>query len=588
MAHETDVNLDEIRATYRRERDRRIRPDGARQYARAAGEFGYYAMDPYTERLVREPVADSVTVLIIGAGFGGLQAGASLREAGIEGVRLMDEAGDVGGTWYWNRYPGVRCDIESYIYMPLLEETGYMPTERYATGEEIRQHAVRIADHYGLYENALFQTRATSLAWQEDDAEWLVETDRGDVFRARYVITSSGTLTQPKLPGIPGVDSFTGHTFHTSRWDYGYTGADLEKLRGKRVGVVGTGATGLQVIPEVAQHAEELVVFQRTPSTVDVRDNRPTDPEWAASREPGWQRELMDNFLEVLSGEPVETSLVTDGWTKTPNLQREIISGSFGEATDTELEDAQTMNRIRARVDEVVDDPETAAKLKPWYRYMCKRPGFSDTYLPAFNRPNVTLVDTADTHGITSLTETAVVVGDDAYELDCLIFATGFEVGVSGVVSGTLPVTGRGGQPLLAAWANGARTLHSFYTHGFPNLLHLSGPQAPNSVNFVHILQENASHVAAVIASAEREGAAWIEPTIEAQEAWNDEVIRTAHDATAFQQECTPGYYNGEGSFSVTGRMYSPGPVAFARLLDEWRETRMHEVLVPNFVEATA
>ncbi|WP_232531982.1 flavin-containing monooxygenase [Microbacterium halophytorum] len=586
MTDEHTIDLDALRDVYRHERDRRIRPDGARQYARTAGEFGYYAKDPYTDRTEREPVGDRVNVLIIGAGFGGLQTGAFLREAGIDGIRMMDEAGDVGGTWYWNRYPGVRCDIESYVYMPLLEETGFMPTERYATGEEIRQHAVRIAKHYDLYRDTLFQTRATSLTWSDEGAEWTVTTDRGDEFRARFVVTSSGTLTQPKLPGIEGIDAFRGHTFHTSRWDYGYTGGDqtggLEKLRDKRVGVVGTGATGLQVVPLVAEYAKELVVFQRTPSTVDVRDNRPTDPNWAAEQKPGWQRERMDNFLEVLAGDPVEESLVTDGWTKTPSLQREILSGSFGDSTDTELDDAVTMNRIRARVDEIVEDVPTAEALKPWYRYMCKRPGFSDTYLQAFNRPNVTLVDTADHHGITRMTENAVVVGDEEHELDCVIFATGFDAGVSGVVSGTLPVAGRGGRQLLEAWGRGPRTLHGFSTHGFPNLLQLGALQNANSVNFVHVLQEQASHITAMIAAAERSGAAWVEPTAEAEEAWVREVFATAHDTAAFQAECTPGYYNGEGTAAITGMTYSPGPVAFHRLLREWRETRMHEVLVTD------
>jgi cation diffusion facilitator CzcD-associated flavoprotein CzcO len=587
----TTIDLDAIREKYRRERDRRVRPDGARQYHRAAGEFGYYAKDPYTERQERTPKTDRVEVLVIGAGFGGLLTGAFLRDAGVESIRLMDEAGDVGGTWYWNRYPGVRCDIESYVYMPLLEETGAMPTERYATGEEIRQHAIRIARHYDLYRDTLFQTRATSLVWNEDETEWEVETDRGDRFRARYVITSSGTLTQPKLPGIPGIETFRGHTFHTSRWDYGYTGGsadgDLTGLHDKRVAVVGTGATGLQVIPHLAEHAKELYVLQRTPSTVDVRDNRPTDWEWATSLKPGWQRERMENFLEVLAGEPVEESLVTDGWTKTTSLQRHILSGSVDQAgsddereLQDEIDDALTMERIRARVDEIVTDPATAEALKPWYRYMCKRPGFSDLYLQAFNRPNVTLVDTADFHGITGMTENAVLVGDDAYEVDCVIFATGFETGVSGVVSGTLPVAGRDGVQLLQAWGRGPRTLHGFFTHGFPNLFQLGAMQNANSVNFVHILQEQAEHIAAIIARADAEDARWVEPTAEAEAEWVRTVFATARDVSAFQAECTPGYYNGEGTQAITGFTYSPGPVAFHRLLREWRSGDMSDVLV--------
>ena len=312
-----EIDVEGLREKYRAEPDRRIRPDGVGQYCAAAGSFGYYPTDPYSARAEREPIADAIEVLVIGAGFGGLLAAARLREEGFDSIRLMDEAGDVGGAWYWNRYPGIQCDIESYVYMPLLEEVGYLPEWRYAPGEEIRRHAVRIASHFDLYRDTLFQTRATSLTWDDGSEKWLVETDRGDSFRARYVITSSGTMTQPKLPGIPGIETFRGHTFHTSRWDYEYTGGTpdggLTGLADKRVAVVGTGATGLQVIPFVGRDAEQLLVFQRTPSTVDVRDNHPSDPAWAASLKPGWQEERMENFLAVLAGEPVEESLVNDG-----------------------------------------------------------------------------------------------------------------------------------------------------------------------------------------------------------------------------------------------------------------------------------
>ncbi|MCP3425196.1 NAD(P)/FAD-dependent oxidoreductase [Rothia sp. AR01] len=587
----TTINLEALRAKYAAERDRRIRPDGVNQYRPASGEFGYYAKDPYTPWIDRDPVNSAVEVLVIGAGFGGLLTSAFLRDRGIESVRLMDEAGDVGGTWYWNRYPGIHCDIESYVYMPLLEETGYIPKWRYAPGEEIREHAVRIATQYDLYRDALFQTRATALHWNEEQRQWMVETDRGDRFSARYVVVSSGTLTQPKLPGIPGIESFQGHTFHTSRWDYGYTGGSPEGgmygLRDKRVAVLGTGATGLQVVPHLAEDAHQLLVFQRTPSTVDIRDNHPTDPHWAANLGPGWQQERMENFLNVLAGEPVDRSLVEDGWTATPHLQRMILTGAVDESLSAserdhrdEFEDAETMERIRSRVEEIVDDPHTAQILKPWYRYMCKRPGFSDTYLQSFNRSNVELVDAADNGGITQVTDTSIVVGEREYPVDCIVFATGFDVGVSGVVSGSLPVHGRGGRQLLETWGRGPRTLHGFYTHGFPNLFHLGGMQNANSVNFVHILQEQAHHVAEVISRADCEGARWVEPTVEDQEAWYQTVQATARDTSTFQAECTPGYYNGEGTRSITGMTFSPGPVVFHRLLRHWRQHNINDVLV--------
>ncbi|HWS31241.1 MAG TPA: NAD(P)/FAD-dependent oxidoreductase, partial [Actinoplanes sp.] len=571
------------RARYRLERDRRIRPDGNTQYRRAAGEFGYYAKDPYTPVTEREPKTDRVEAAVIGGGFGGLLTGARLRQAGLSSIRMIDEAGDFGGTWYWNRYPGIHCDIESSVYLPLLEEVGTLPKWRYSPGEDIRQHAIAIAKKFHLYDDTLFHTRVTDLTWDDDTDEWIVSTDRGDRFRARYVVVSSGTLTQPKLPGIPGIENFRGHTFHTSRWDYGYTGDDLSKLAGKRIGVVGTGATGIQVIPHVAEAAGHLVVFQRTPSSIDVRDNRPFD---LTDLQPGWQQERMENFLTVITGGHTDVDLVGDGWTSTAALQRQMLPGTVDTTLTAEerelvdeLADARTMDRIRARVDAVVDDPATAELLKPWYRYMCKRPGFSDLYLQAFNRPNVTLVDTADHGGITAMTETGVVVGDREYEVDCVVFATGFEVGVSGVVSGTMPVQGRGGMPLLGHWRNGPRTLHGFYSHGFPNLFHLGSIQNAASVNYAHVLQEQAGHIAAVVAEAVKRGVTTVEPTAEAEQAWCDTIRANAPDNFAFQAECTPGYYNGEGRPRPVNNAYGPGPVAFHQLLRDWRAGDMSEVL---------
>ena len=585
------ADLEALRERYRLERDRRIRPDGTAQYRRAAGEFGYYAKDPYTERTEREPVTDRVEAVVIGGGFGGLLTGARLRQAGVQQIRMIDEAGDFGGTWYWNRYPGIHCDIESTVYMPLLEEVGYVPKWRYAPGEEIRQHAVAIAERFDLYSDTMFHTRVTGLTWDEENAEWQVTTDRGDDFRSRYVVISSGTLTQPKLPGIPGIEDYRGHTFHTSRWDYGYTGGDqtggLEKLADKRVAVVGTGATGIQVIPHVARDAQHLYVFQRTPSTVDVRDNRPTDPEWAASLQPGWQRERMENFLTIVTGGHADEDLIDDRWTSTAKLQRQMLTGSVDTNISAEerehldeLADFRKMDEIRARIEQTVEDPAVAELLKPWYRYMCKRPTFSDFYLQAFNRPDVTLVDTADHGGITRMTPTGVVVGDTEYEVDCVIFATGFEVGVSGVLSGTLPVTGRGGMPLLGHWRNGPRTLHGFYSHGFPNLFHLGSLQNAAAVNFVHVLQEQANHIGALVGEAGKRGARWIEPTAEAEEAWAATIFQTAPKNFAFLSECTPGYYNGEGKPRPVNFMYGPGPVAFHELLRSWRaDGHMDEVM---------
>ncbi|MBT2409869.1 NAD(P)/FAD-dependent oxidoreductase [Streptomyces sp. ISL-12] len=580
-----------LRERYRLERERRVRPDGVRQYLGADAEFGYYAADPYAgEPAEREPVRDRVDVAVVGGGFGGILAGARLRQKGVRRVRVIEKGGDFGGTWYWNRYPGIHCDIEAHVYLPMLDETGYVPEWKYAPGEEIRRHAVRIAEKSDLYADALFSTAVTSLTWDDTSETWIVTTDRGDKFRATYVVTATGTLSELKLPGIPGIETYRGHTFHTSRWDYGYTGGTpdggLTGLADKRVGVVGTGATGIQVVPKLAEDAGHLYVFQRTPSTVDVRANRRTTARDVGADRPGWATERRDNFLRIVSGEQVDQDLVADRWTSSAGLLEKLVP-SFRRQGDREVfeaayeaADAAKMNEIRARVDETVTDPETAEKLKPWYRYACKRPTFSDLYLQAFNRDNVTLVDTADTHGIERMTERGVVVGDTEYELDCLIFATGFSVGVSGVHSGRLPVTGRGGVRLQDAWrAHGPRTLHGFTSNGFPNLIQLGGTQSASSVNYTHVLDEHAVHAAALISAAEARGAV-VEPSREAEDAWLAVCAQDAPDHEWFHAECTPGYYNAEGRGRPNGpTAYPHGAAAFHDLLRRWRDESVDEVL---------
>lgn len=579
------LDMDALRARYRAERERRIRPEGSGQYQRVEGEFGYYADDPYAERTAdREPLDDRVEVVVIGGGFGGLLAGARLREAGVESIRMVDKGSDFGGTWYWNRYPGIHCDIESYIYMPLLEEVGYLPKWKYAPGEEIRQHARAIGRHFDLYRDTCFQTQVTELRWDDEALEWLVSTDRGDRMRARHVVISSGSLSQAKLPGIPGIETFGGHTFHTSRWDYDYTGGsadgNLSRLADKRIALIGTGATSIQCVPHLGADAEHLYVFQRTPSSVDVRDNHPTDPALAESLTPGWQRRRRDNFLALVTGGQADEDLVSDGWTSSARLQQKLIpTGAYAEIPEEEREhlyelaDFQKMEEIRARVESVVQDPATAELLKPWYRYMCKRPTFSDSYLQTFNRPNVTLVDTADSHGVERITKDSVVVGGVEYPVDCIIFATGFEAGASGLLSGRLPVYGRDGVSLLGeAWRGGPKTLHGFYSHGFPNLFQLGPLQNASAVNYVHILDEQAVHVAEVVREAREREARYVEPTEEAEAAWVATISENAPDLYAFQAECTPGYYNNEGKPREGSARYGDGPIAFHALLRRWRE----------------
>ena len=279
---------DALRDKYRRERDKRLRPEGNEQYVEVKGRFAHFLDDPYaTPGFARAPLTDAVEVAVIGGGFGGLLAGARLRQQGVESIRMIDPACDFGGTWYWNRYPGIACDIESYTYLPLLEELGYVPTQKYADGAEILAHSQAIARKFDLYRDACFQTRVTDLSWDEASSRWIISTQHGDRMRARFVVLATGPLNRPKLPGIPGIEDFQGHSFHASRWDYDYTGGDssggLVGLRGKRVGIIGTGATSVQCVPHVGEWAEHLYVFQRTPSSIDVKHSPKTDPAWAQS-----------------------------------------------------------------------------------------------------------------------------------------------------------------------------------------------------------------------------------------------------------------------------------------------------------------
>ena len=507
-------------------------------------------------------------VAIIGAGFGGLLTGARLRELGVADIRLIDKAADVGGTWYWNRYPGIACDVESYVYMPLLEELGDVPTERYAKGAEILEHCRRIAEHYDLYRDALLQTEVREIRWDAEVSRWLISTDRGDRIRARFVSLANGYIHKPKLPGIPGIDEFTGTMFHTSRWDYHYTGDRLERLADKRVGIIGTGATAIQCVPHLAAAVRHLYVFQRTPSTVDVRDNQPTDPHWAAGVEPGWQQRSIENFQILTAGGQSDEDLVADAWTSITR-KLPVMAGP----QEAELADFAKMDEIRARIDDLVTDRATAEALKPWYGYFCKRPCFHDEYLQTFNRDNVTLVDTHGL-GVERIDATGVVAGGVHYELDCLIFATGFEVGTDYRRRTGFEVVGRDGITLTDNWKDGVRTFQGLTVRGFPNCFIESIAQAGFTVNFPYLLDVQARQVAWIVAHALERGLTEVEPTAAAEAAWVDEVVRRSEGTAARARNCTPGYYNREGQANAKtrqGSFFFGTPTEYAEILESWR-----------------
>ncbi|HVX18147.1 MAG TPA: NAD(P)/FAD-dependent oxidoreductase [Acidimicrobiales bacterium] len=584
------IDKEALKRKYREERDKRLRPDGNDQYQPLTGRFARYAVDPYREVEPRDPVTDTVTVAFIGGGFAGLVTGARLKEAGIDDVRIVEKGGDFGGTWYWNRYPGAQCDTASMVYMPLLEETGHMPSEKYAHAPEILEHCQRIAKQFGLYDHALFHTEVTDLEWDAVASSWIVRTNRGDQFRARFLAMGTGPLHVPKLPGIAGIDEFAGHSFHTSRWDYDYTGGDpsgapLDGLAGKRVAIIGTGATAVQCIPHLAAAAGELFVFQRTPSSVDVRANQPIDPEWFASiATPGWQRRWLENFTANQAGGSADEDLVMDGWT---DLSRRIRSKVMELPADEltpqgmlrafEDSDFEKMSEIRARVDSVVHDPATAEGLKAWYRQLCKRPCFHDEYLQSYNRPNVHLVHT-DGKGVERITETAVVAGGKAYEVDCIIYASGFEVGTPFTRRAGYDATGRDGLKLSEKWAGGMRTMHGTHVHGFPNLFIVQLTQGANLIsNVPHNFTETGLTVAKIVRHALDGGHREVEVTQEAEDAWIDLLLSgPTLPRVIGSPDCTPGYYNNEGQPSRTGSElfvgYPLGASAFFEYLQAWRD----------------
>ena len=576
---------DALREKYRFERDKRLRPEGNAQYHSIDGEFSNYVDDPYVTGIsVRAPLNDEVDVVIIGGGFGGLISAARLLEGGIGNIRIIEKGGDFGGTWYWNRYPGAACDTESYIYLPLCEELNFVPKEKYTHAPEILQHCHNIAHHYDLYNRACLQTQVTGMSWEETQKRWIIKTDRGDAMQARFVIMSNGPLNRPKLPGIPGITDFEGHTFHTSRWDYDYTGGtsegNLDRLADQRVAIIGTGATAVQCIPHLGASAKSLHVFQRTPSSIDVRANRPTDADWAKSLPKGWQKARMENFNALTSGRIVEEDLVMDGWTE---IIRNLISMANYRGKDIdprdipklmEMADFQKMEQIRARVDTLVEDPKTAEALKPYYRQFCKRPCFHDNYLQTFNRPNVTLVDTQG-QGVTSMSANGVTANGQTYEVDCVIFATGFEVGTAYTRRAGYDLQGRDGERLSDKWATGLKTLHGLHSRGFPNVFFMSTAQAGFTTNFPHAMDESAHHIRYIIQRCLEEGVTAIEPSQVAEDAWVQEIIGLSRISESFQADCTPGYYNNEGQPNPTSTQnsaYGKGPIPFFQRMAAWRE----------------
>ena len=587
---------DALAKRYAEERVKRIREDAEAQFVQLSHDSPfankYLEEDPYCEPVQRDPIKDEREVIVIGGGWVGMLTAARLVQAGIEGVRIVESGGDFGGTWYWNRYPGAQCDIESYSYLPLLEETGYVPKLRYSFAPEIYEHAQRIGRHFGLYKDAVFQTWVTELRWLEDEKRWLVQTNHGDEMRARHVCLGTGPANRPRLPGIPGVENFKGHSFHTCRWDYDYTGGshegNLTKLANKTVAIIGTGATAVQCVPALGESAKQLYVFQRTPSSVDVRNNAETNPEWAASLKPGWQKERQKKFGEAFLGGPIDPAFVDDGWTRLTRNVKTLASKATEQVSNlVQLADFKTMEEIRGLVDETVKDPDTADKLKAYYNQFCKRPTFNDHYLETFNRDNVELVDVSATQGVEAITEGGIVANGKEYEVDCIIYASGFEITSSYERRLGIPIFGMGGQSIYEHWQDGMRSMHGLMVSGFPNLYMCGGGFVFQlGANYAHGIDVQAGHVAYTISELSRRGIQSANVSHEAEEQWISDQLDTRISGFVLggsPDTCTPGYYNQEGTSKryrdVRRETYSKGVGAYMKLLRDWRESNTLEGL---------
>ncbi|KAF9891541.1 hypothetical protein FE257_004008 [Aspergillus nanangensis] len=628
---------------YNEEREKRLRSGARSEYLDlySLERFRHFKSDPWAEQEAHEPYGaprpdngSHCEILIIGAGWSGLVTAVRLLQAGfrLEDMRIVDFAAGFGGTWYWNRYPGLCCDVESYIYMPLLEETGYTPTRKYTSGNELREHANRIAAKWKLDRIAWFQNRVTSLAWDDGSQEWATtlvpQLKQGEgapiTVRSRFAVLATGLLFIPHIPQIPGIEKFKGACFHPARWDYQTTGGSAENpemvnLKDKRVGIIGTGATAVQVVPNLAAWSKHLHVFQRTPSAVDRRDNESTDVKWArtAFSTPGWQKERQRNFHSFVTNAPDKpiNDMVSDGWTHMPSYS--AMTGTPGldcttpEAIQRHLEqlhiiDLPRQESIRRRVDELVSDPDVASKLKPWYPGWCKRPCFHDEYLQTFNQPHVTLVDTSNL-GITEITEDGVVVGDEDHKLDVLVVSTGYRSLFSPSPAGrvSIEITGCNGLSFDKKWEEGVTTLHGMMSRGFPNLFWPGLVQAGAGPNFTACVDMFGDHVASIISHAADATRATesngkdtrkyifpftVEPTAEGEEEWSQLV---ASQAGAFSSipSCTPNYYNGQGTLGAGASpeeqkrlarmsLWAQGPDDFGRLLADWRAAGFKDLTI--------
>ncbi|KAK8038471.1 hypothetical protein PG993_006882 [Apiospora rasikravindrae] len=511
-----DLDVKSIKATYEIERAKRDGAVGVSQFKQAKGANSQLRQDVFQPTVSRDPVEAETGVLICGGGFAGLITAVSLKkDHGIDDFTIIDRAGDFGGTWYWNQYPGlfcpgVACDVESYLYMPFLEETGFRPTKRFAFGPEIRTQIRKVAEKWDLGAHAHLHTEITTMNWDESIRRWHVYTNHKDHFIAQFVVLATGTFHEMKLPGLPGLETFERPHFHSSRWNYDVSGGsptdwNLDKLADKTVGIIGTGASAAQLVPMLAKNAKLVYVFQRTPSSISLRENTSTSDNAEIAKvmqNPGWQRARMEEFANILQGAVVDRDC-----SALEGLEALTVRALFKEAQEAgaavqpdeipellQLADLRLMNRIRATINETV------------------RPAFNNDYLASFNRPNVKLVDTKG-RGVERLTATGVVAaGGREHPVDVLVYSTGFDYETdAGFERRTgIQLVGSKGRTVdevaAASPSGGLATLFGIHLREFPNLMNIEPTQAGVTANWTHTAYVAAEHIAAVVAGIMHKG----------------------------------------------------------------------------------
>ena len=491
---------------------------------------------------------DETDAVVVGAGFAGMYMLVQLRELGLS-AQVFETASDVGGTWYWNRYPGARCDVlslyYSYSFSKELEQE-WDWTERYATQPEILRYADHVAERFDLRRSIRFETKVTSATYHEDQGRWEVRTDRGDRVFARYCIMATGCLSTTKEPEIDSLQRFSGPIYHTGKWPQG--GVDFTGLR---VGVIGTGSSGVQSIPLIAEQAADLTVFQRTPAYSMPAGNAPVDPEllaqWKANyahhrseaRQSGFGDVVVPAGESALAVEPDERLRTYEdrwGWSVLTGIissYRDLLVDAGANETAAEF--------VRSKIREVVTDPEVAEALSPrGYTFGTKRPCLDTGYYDTFNRDNVHLVDLRATP-LEEFTPEGIRTTEHDYPLDAIVLATGFDA-VTGALS-RIDIRGRDGVALGDKWADGPRTYLGLMVAGFPNLFTITGPQSPSVLtNMMVSIEQHVEWIADCLAFLRREGTEIIEATLHAEDAWVDHVREIA-EYTLFPK--TDSWYMG-------------------------------------------